>query len=171
MDKFFFESNEIIDYDKLVKFNNETHIFDNIGQTPSKHYFDASGNTYDRCFSIELKSRNITLLDDGSISGCTNDGRTYTDKGIIIEAHKLADLVVEGMFGHEPLYINFLEDDTVLIFNLSKIRHKPSRKANMKISSRGYGYMELGHRHFLNINDAAIYKHGKLIKTSFEDKY
>ena len=57
----------------------------------------------------------------------------------------------------EPIYINFLKDGVVVVFNLSKLKRRPFSESKT-IKSRGYGKMEIGQREGLYLSDATIYK-------------
>lgn len=154
----YFSENESNDIDKLIRFNEKTHIFEHIKETEIKHYTDATGYSMDRIFNIELKNRNQVLLTNGKISGCTQNGKPYIDDDIFIEDHKAADMLMDYVaYGLEPLYINFLANGWVLIFNLSKLSVRPRKHLNLKINSKGYRSMEFGNRQGLYLKDAAIY--------------
>lgn len=173
MNKDYFDNSEQRCLENLEKFNNEYHIFNHTEKTIEKFHADATGYTLNklgerRNFNIELKNRKQILLDNGVISGTTDKGG-YTGDTIMIESHKLADLLLDNIIGLEPLYINFLLDGTVIIFNLNKLTKRPYKSENQNILSRGYGKMEMAKRQYLYITDAAIYKDGKLIKRAGED--
>lgn len=154
----YFSENESNDIEKLIKFNEKAHIFEHIKETEIKHYTDATGYSMDRIFNIELKNRNQVLLTNGKISGCTQNGKPYIDDDIFIEDHKAADMLMDYVaYGLEPLYINFLANGWVLIFNLSKLSIRPRKHLNLKINSKGYRSMEFGNRQGLYLKDAAIY--------------
>lgn len=155
--KEYFDTNEEQDLKRLIEFNEHVHIFEHIKPTEIKHYSDATGYSADRLFNIELKNRNQVLLNNGKISGCTQNGKGYIDDDLFIEDHKIADLLVDYIAqGLEPLYINFLEN-AIVIFNLSKLTVRPKKHLNLKINSKGYRTMEFGNRQGLYIIDAAIY--------------
>jgi hypothetical protein len=78
-------------------------------------------------------------------------------------------MLLDNINGLEPLYINFLDDGTVIIFNLNKLKKRPVKSGTMNIKSKGYKKFEVAKRQFLYISDAAIYKDGKLIKKAGED--
>ncbi len=173
MDNKYFEEQEKNCWYKLEEFNNEYHIFTDIDRQIKKHHSDGSGYTVNklgekRNFNIELKDRKQVLLDNGVISGTTDKGG-YTADTIMIESHKVADLLLDNIIGLEPLYINFLQDGTIIIFNLNKLTIRPVISDVMNIKSKGYGKFEMCKRQFLNLKDAAIYKDGKLIKRAGED--
>ena len=140
---------------KLLKeFNEKVLKLKDLGRTPEKHTTDASGFTSDNKYiNIELKKRNMRLTDDFKLSA-----ETYTVDTLFIEAHKAGDLLLDYIcYKHIPLYINFLDDDTVIVFNLSTLKHRP-RKIAKKIESKLYEAFELGKREGLLLKDAYIYK-------------
>lgn len=174
MDKEFFEESEKKCWENLEKFNNEYHIFTDIDRTVKLHPTDGTGYTLNklgerRNFNIELKNRNLILLEDGNISGLTESGKPYSGDTIMIESHKVADLLLDNIIGLEPLYINFLQDGSVFIFNLNKLTKRPYKSNTQNIKSKGYGKFEMAKRQYLYIVDAAVYKDGKLIKRAGED--
>lgn len=148
--------NENIDFDKLEDFNKKLKL-KMLGRTPQKHHADASGYTQDgRTAIIELKKRNFTLGKYNSI---------------VIESHKLADILLDSICDDKvPLYINFLDDDYVVMFNLLKLKHRPRKHAQRNLSKLYDGY-ELSVREFLDMRDAWVYKKQdntyKLIKKGY----
>ena len=174
MDKQFFDKNEENDFEKLLAFNEATGIFDSIGATQQKYHTDATASTTNkfgetRYWNIELKDRNLNLLEDGRISGATDKG-TFFDTTIFIESHKVADMLFDMINGLTPLYINFLSDGHILIFNLSNLKKRPKKTGVMNIRSKGYQKFEIAKREGLYISDAAIYdKKYKLIKKAGEE--
>jgi hypothetical protein len=174
MNKQFFENNELNDWELLEKFNIATDAFNHIKQSEVKHHTDGTGFTTNglgetRYFNIELKFRNLNLLDNGKISGATEKGE-FIDDTIFIESHKAADMLFDAINGLEPLYINFLSDGHVIIFNLNKLTKRPKKTGTMNIKSKGYGKFEVAKRQGLYLKDAAIYdKDYKLIKRSGQD--
>lgn len=174
MDKYFFENSEEECWANLVKFQEEYNVFSDITRTKGKWYSDSTGYTINklgeiRKFNIEIKNRKQILLDDGTVSGCSKTGKLYKEETIMIESHKAGDLFFDNIIGLEPLYVNFLIDGSVIIFNLNKLKKLPEKSETMNIMSRGYGKMEMAKRRFLYISDAAIYKNGKLIKKAGEE--
>lgn len=174
MNKEYFESNELKDLTKLKAFNKVTGIFDELGETEVKYHTDATATTTNkfgetRKWNIELKFRNLNLMDDGRISGSTDRGVFYDDT-IFIESHKAADMLLDMIDGLIPLYINFLSDGHILIFNLSNLKKRPKKTKTMNIKSKGYEKFEVAKREGLYIYDAAIYdKNYKLIKKAGEE--
>ena len=154
----YFEENEKNDLKKLFELNEKAHIFSSITPSKEKHYTDATGYSADRQFNIELKNRNQILLKDGRISGCSQAGKEYIDETIFIEDHKLSDMLLDWVCnGLEPLYINFLSNGWIIIYNLSKLTVRPKKYLNMKINSKGYRSMEFANRQGLYLIDAAVY--------------
>lgn len=173
MDKKYFDENEINDWELLEAFNEKTHIFTGLKQSEYKHHTDGTGYTDSafgtRYFNIELKYRNLNLLDDGRISGATDKGE-FIDNTIFIESHKAADMLLDCINGLEPIYINFLSDGHIVIFNLNKLTKRPMKTGTLNIRSKGYNKFEVAKRQGLYLKDAAIYnKDYKLIKRSGED--
>ena len=140
------------DYILLKDFNKVLKLSD-LGQTPKYSTSDASGTSLNRYINIELKRRNQTLTKDFKISG-----ETYTADTVYLESHKAGDLLLDYVCEDKiPLYINFLNDGYVLLFNLSKLKHRP-KKVCKKIYSKLYQGFELAKREELLVSDAWIYK-------------
>lgn len=155
----YFETNEENDWKLLNQFNEKTHLFKSLGKCKEKHHADASGYTADgRTVMIELKKRNVVLTKGGKFSGST-----FKDDNLFIESHKFCDLWCDTFDNYIPLYINFLENEVVAIYILSKLATKPITQKKV-IKSNGYNSFEIGHRLGLNIEDALIYKGNKLVK-------
>lgn len=150
---------EKTDFELFQDFNNYLKLLD-LGQCPYEHHSDASGLTRDgRHVDAELKFRNQVLLDDlKTISGSTKNGRTYTASTIFIEGHKIADMLLDYVcLNREQLYVNFLNDDVIILFNVAKLKHRPN-KVVKKIYSELYQSIELAKRQELDMRDAWIYK-------------
>jgi hypothetical protein len=140
------------DYILLKDFNKVLKLSD-LGQTPKYSTSDASGTSLNRYINIELKRRNQTLTKDFKISG-----ETYTADTVYLESHKAGDLLLDFVCEDKiPLYINFLNEGYVLLFNLSKLKHRP-KKVCKKIYSKLYQGFELAKREELLVSDAWIYK-------------
>lgn len=154
--KDYFETNEQQDLQLLYEFNYNTKLFQSIKPTEEKSQIDAIGKRKNREFAIELKHRFITL-------------EKY--KSIMIEDYKFSGLMLEYIINHrEPLYVNFLADGTVVIFNLIKLSEMPKMRIQ-NIKSEGYDKMQCQERRYLlDIKDAVIYKDNNLIKTMGECK-
>ena len=146
----YFETNEKNDLQMLYEFNYVTKLFDSITPTKEKSQIDATAKRKNREFSIEIKHRYINLEKYSSI---------------MIEDYKLAELMLEYTVNNkEPLYVNFLADGHVLIFNLAKLSEKP-RIRIQNIKSEGYDKMQCQERRYmLPIKDAVIFKDNNLIK-------
>ena len=162
MDNNYFMENEKTDFQLLEAFNEKTNLFKNLGQLEKYSMIDASGITDDCHLSIELKRRN-QILQGKKISGCTPQGKDYITDSLMVEAHKLADLLLEYiMYRRCPLYVNFLADGSTIIFNLAKLNKRPLKKNYQNIFSKGYERKENGDRFLLSLDDAIIYnKEGK----------
>lgn len=165
MNKDFFRETENECWQKLLHFNDEVGCFQSLERLQEKSSADASGVTKDgREVLIELKSRNQNYMDNGTISGATLNGHTYTASTLFIEPHKAAELFLTAIPARmEPLYINFLESGCTVIFNLLKLKNKVVTQQK-KIESKGYGQFEISARYGLSIKDAAIYKNKELIQ-------
>lgn len=160
MNKEYFNSTETEGWNKLVELNNEILHLNDLGRTPSKYHTDASGVTCtSRCFNIELKDRNLTIINNNgeySISGVSQYNKPYTATTIYIEQHKVCDILLDYVvYGYDPIYINFVSNG-VIIFNLSNLSVRPI-KENKKIKSKGYEKIEIGTREGLDLKDATIY--------------
>lgn len=167
MDKQYFERNEKNGYQKLKEFNDIVHLFPTVDRTPKLHEYDASATTNSKTYNIEIKLRNQVLLDDGRVSGHSEQsGRDYIDDTIMIESHKMASqLLYASFYGYTPIYVNFLLDGTVVIFNLHNLKIFPIKKDNVQTYSRGYQRKEQERKYYLDLQDACIYdKDHNLIK-------
>ena len=155
-DNEYFSTKENDGYKRLQHFNDLKHFFSTIGRTPPTYDFDASGRTTeDKPVSIEIKTRDLNLTEDNKVSGST-----FIDDTLLIEARKMADLLLDyTITGAIPLYINFL-NNAVIIFNFSKMKEKPCKKF-FKAQNYGQKGMELGNRYLLPIKDAYIYRYGE----------
>lgn len=75
--------------------------------------------------------------------------------------------MIEGL---TPLYINFLQDGYIIIFNLANLKKRPEKSTTKNIKSKGYNKFEMAKRQGLYLSDAAIYnKDFKLIKRAGEE--
>lgn len=168
MDKNYFDTNESNDMKLLYDFNLHTNLFSGLNPSEYSHFSDATAYTISRLgeerkFNIEIKKRNAVLLKSGKVSGAT-----FVDDNIIIESHKACDLLFDNINGYEPLYINFLDNNVVVIYNLNKLSIRPQSMKKF-IKSSGYQGFEIASRQGLNIKDAAIYKDYKLVKRTGEE--
>ena len=148
--KDYFIKNEKNDLQMLYEFNYQMKLFDSITPTKEKSQIDATAKRKNREFAIELKHRFINL-------------EKY--QSIMIEDYKLAELMLEYTVNNKsPLYINFLADGHILIFNLAKLSEKP-RMRIQNIKSEGYDKMQCQERRYLlPVSEAVIYKDNNLIK-------
>lgn len=159
----YFNVTENTDYIKLTVFNEQILHLNQIGQTPHKYHTDASGYTStSRYFNMELKDRDVELVltesGDYIIKGTSQYGKPYTANTLFIEQHKISSMMLDYVTLHqEPIYINFLKDGVVVVFNLSKLKRRPFSESKT-IKSRGYNKMEIGQREGLYLTDATIYK-------------
>lgn len=146
----YFKDNEKQDLQLLYEFNYANKLFTWIMPTAEKSQIDAIAMKGGRTFAIEIKHRLIPV---------------WRYKSIMIEDYKYAELLMEYQFNNrEPLYINFLHDNVVVIYNLSKLNNKPKMRV-MNIKSEGYGAMQQQERRYmLDLSDAVIYKDNKLCK-------
>lgn len=171
MDNEYFRKNENGGFKKLKEFNDNVHLFPEVYKTPDKYDYDASATTSNRTFNIEIKVRNQTLTEDNKVVGVNGNGKPYTGDTIIIESHKMASQLLHANFyGFTPLYVNFLEDNTILIFNLHSLKHFPDKKNDVKTYSKGYERNEKERKYYLSIDDACIYKNNTLVKAACNDK-
>lgn len=169
MDKDFFDRNEKNGFKFLKAFNDEVHLFPEVYKTPERHHYDASATTNSKTYNIEIKIRNQILLDDLRVSGHSNSGKEYIENTLMIESHKMASqLLYASFYGYTPIYVNFLLDGTVIIFNLHNLKIFPERRDNVKTYSKGYQRKEEEMKYYLDISDACIYKNNKLIKKAGE---
>lgn len=154
MDKEFFEKNEENDF-KYLESLNEFLKLEELGQTPQKHHFDASGvTTTGDYIAMELKLREATY-NKGEIVG-----KKFKDTTLVIDAHKFSTMLLEYTVNNRiPLYINFLDNgETAIVFNLAKLKNVPFSRRINTIYSKGYQELETGYRFFLPLKEAFIYK-------------
>ena len=149
----YFNANEKTDFEKLICFNDMKQFFNELYKTPEKHVYDASGKTKDnRQTAIELKSRNAVLTNEMTLSG-----HNFNDETVFIEDEKFTGLMLQHIVnGAIPLYLNFLEDGHILVWNLTKLKRLPVHKTVI-IKNKGYGTMEKCYREGLYLSDAKIY--------------
>lgn len=136
-------TNEENDYELLLDFNSVLKLTE-LGKCPEKYTTDASGYTTDgRYINLELKRRNINI---------------NTFNSIYIESHKAGDMLLDYVCEKKiPLYINFLNDGHVVVYNLAELKHRPKKVAK-RIYSELYEGFELAKREELQLDDAFIYK-------------
>ena len=168
MDKTYFETKENENWKLLCEFNANTHLFDEIGRMNTYYHSDATGQTTNklgetRKFNLELKTRNVTLTQSGNFKG-----DKFNENTLYIESHKIADLLLDQVIGYEGLYVNFLNNNVVVIYNVGKLSVRPKLEKK-RIPSKGYQGFEMAFREGLHIKDAAIYKNYKLVKRIGEE--
>ena len=158
MNQDFALKSETNDYYLLEDFNNVLKLIE-LGQTPEKYTTDASGFTTDgRQINIELKKRNQTLSGLTIIGTSSKTNKQYTADTIYIESHKIADLLLDYQCDDKiPLYINFLNDGYVVLYNITRLKHRPTKVAK-RIWSELYQGFELAKRQELKLEDAWIYQ-------------
>lgn len=135
---------EADDFELFKDFNEKKFKLNKLGRTPSKHSSDASGMTEDgRYINIELKKR-------------YNDINEYDT--LQIETHKAYDLLNDYVMENKiPLYVNFLQDGHVVVFNLTKLKYKPHKK-RVRTWSKLYQDYENEYKLLLDLKNAFIYK-------------
>ena len=156
MNREYADRKELDDFKLLLEFNEKLKLKD-LGKTPEYYATDASGITNHQIINIELKQRRMRLNDDLTLSA-----KTYTADTLYIESHKLADMLLDYMYEDKtPLYINFLDDGTVIVHNLARLKSRPKKVNFKKIYSELYGGFELAKRQELRLDEAWIYKKDK----------
>lgn len=158
-------------YEKLLDFNQLLKLKD-LQQTVEGDYRDATGiTTTNQKVNIENKVRNQTLFyQDGKpyISGLTSSNSPYSADTIYIEAHKASDLLMDWItLDYIPLFVNYLRDNIVVVFNLSRLKQRPKSR-HLRIYSSLYQSYEEADRLELSLNDAFIYKKDKNNKYLFQ---
>lgn len=145
------------DYLLLEHFNKVLKLME-LGKCPEKHTTDASGYTTDgRIANIELKSRDLHFS-GMTLIGATSNNMPYTADTLYLEAHKAGDMLLDYVVDKKiPLYINFMKNGYVILFNLSTLKHRP-KKVCKKIYSKLYQGFELAKREELQLKDAWIYQ-------------
>ena len=135
---------ELDDYAKMQDLNEKKFKLRDLARTSSKSSSDASGYSKDGSFiNIELKSRENGINDYQSL---------------YIETHKAYSLMDDYLRRNKiPLYVNFMNDGHVVVFNLIKLKHKPYMK-RVKTWSELYQCYEYQYKAFLKLEDAYIYK-------------
>ena len=149
-------------FEKLLDFNQLLNLKE-LRQTTEGDYRDATGITIttNQKVNIENKVRNQTLFyRDGKpyISGITSSNSPYSADSIYIESHKAADLLMDWItLDFIPLFINYLSDNIVVVFNLSKLKNRPKSR-HLRIYSSLYQSYEEADRLELQLQDAFIYE-------------
>ena len=146
----FYRDKEQEDWLAMQSFNSLLSLTQ-LGQTPVGTFYDVSGYTNDGTLvEIELKGRNISLDD-------LNNNPVYSE-GIIVEAEKISDMLFDSNIEHTiPLYINFLNDNHIVVFNFKRFKKRPQRK-KIRIKNQGEGVNEKVTRYYLPLEEGIIYK-------------
>ena len=136
------------DFELLLDFNSKLGI-NGLVKTECKHETDASGYTQDnRIIEIEIKNRNI---------------KHNTYDTIMIEPYKLDYARHQDSI---QLYVNFTNDEHVIVFNLHKVGWVEEKVYN--IQSKLYERIKSSKRYELPVCRAWIYQkvnnHYKLIQ-------
>ena len=160
MDRDYAYGKEDEGFEKLEHFNKNFLKLENLTRTPKNYVTcDASGLTsIGESLNIEIKVRNQVLIDNNTVSGLTTYNKPYTADTIFIEAHKSADLFLDYVvYKRAPIYINFLANDYVVVYNLFKMKKRP-KVVTKKIYSKLYQQDEIQRRVELPLSEAFIYK-------------
>jgi len=151
-------------YRRMTELNDLFQLTD-FGRTEKCHHSDASGyTTTGNWVDIEYKVRNQRLMSGDSgyyISGQSRNGGSYFVDNEFIEAHKIADLLLDYLYlpATEPIYVNFLEDGIAIVHNIAHLSKRPKTQAQAKkIDSRLYGAYEMAKRIELPLEEAYIYQ-------------
>jgi len=138
------------DFEMFLDFNKTTFKLKDLKKTEYMHETDASGYTEDgRTVEIELKYRNINM-----------------DKydTILIEPYKF--MYAKQNKQSVQLYVNFTNDDYVIVYNLHKVGWVEEKVYN--IQSKLYERVKSSKRYELPVDRAWIYQkvnnHYKLIQ-------
>lgn len=175
MNKSFYNDNEEKDFEMLTLFNEKLNIKE-LGATPRKWYYDASGYTNIKTsevveerkyVEIELKNRNGKYDNQSAVQLKNKWGKYYTTNTIFIEPQHYSRMVDDFRFdGVVPLYVNFMNDDgMILVWNLSTLKKKPDWEYVPKINDKGAEREKGEWRVLLPIVEAYVYdKDYNLIK-------
>lgn len=158
----FFETNETKDYQYFDELMSDLVPNFSYNATPKYCYCDATGSTDNIIYEYELKFR--TYKFDANERVIIKNNKKYDT--IVIEAHKLADLLVSHIMNknYQPKYVNFLEDETgkfAICFDLLKFPERPKKLKYNNIHSKGYDEQEDGWRFLLPIKYATIFFKGR----------
>lgn len=138
MNQYYAKKFEEDDFKLLTMFNSKLKLRE-LGRTPERYPTDASGYTMDgRYVELELKRRNINV---------------NSFKTIIIEPYKLQYAQHQHSI---QLYVNFTNDDHVIVFNLHSITNP--QKTEYDIPSKLYERTKKSFRYELPMETAWIYK-------------
>lgn len=161
MNKNYFKHNEDEGWNRLQNFNAKTYMFQLLDRSLQSSQWDASGVCNSQRVLIEIKVRNAVLTPNLKASGAT-----FMDDNLFIEDYKVAAILLEAKINNfVPIYVNFLADGNVVIFNLEKLTSY-KLYSNLSIDSKGYqATQDRTNRIGLLLEDATIYgKDGKLIR-------
>lgn len=139
----------------LTALNAEKHWFSSLTRLGDGYYADASGITSDmRKVIIEVKTREM-VMSGGVMTDSKDPYKTYNS--VMIEGHKMTDLILDSISGYLPLYINFLADGSVIIFNMSNLKTRPIT-SKTRIYSKAAAKFDISARYLLDMSDAIITK-------------
>lgn len=157
MSKNFYSVEELKDWELLQLFNEKIKL-NNIGQTPKKWYYDASGYTHlNQYTELELKNRN-GVIKENYIEFTKKNKDTYTATTVYIEPQHYSRMVDDYRFdGVVPLYVNFFTDGSIIVWNLATLKKKPEWKWVTHIWDEGKKIYKDEWRILLDINEAFIY--------------
>lgn len=170
----YYTAEELKDYNLLTLFNEKLNLKD-LGQTPKKWYYDASGYTnINQYTELELKNRNGKVLNNDTVElRNVKHGTTYTATTVYIEPQHYARMIDDYRFdGVVPLYVNFMNDDgLILVWNLAKLKKKPEWKYVTHIWDEGKKIYKDEWRILLEVSECMIYdKDYNLIKFIINDQ-
>lgn len=156
-DEKFYTAEEVKDWELLKLFNEKLKLND-LGQTPKKWYYDASGHTnLNQYTELELKNRN-GVLKDNCIEFTKKNKDTYTATTVYIEPQHYSRMVDDYRFdGVVPLYVNFFADGSIVVWNLATLKKKPEWKWVTHIWDEGKKKYKDEWRILLDITEAFIY--------------
>lgn len=161
----FYTEEENKDFELLELFNNKLKLTE-LGKAPSKHYYDASGYTSTLQYvEMELKNRNGEFIDSNSVRMYTaKTNKPYTATTIYIEPQHYSRMKDDSEWNKNivPLYINFLNDNTTLVWKLNALKKKPEWKWVTHIWDEGKREYKDEWRILLPINEAYIYQNNEL---------
>lgn len=160
MSKEYFNSNEEKDYGLFEELMNDIAPHMERGATKTYYYCDATGKTMgDITVEFELKYRTYNFNENDMV--LVKNNKKYKD--IIIEAHKLAELLISNQLnkGTQQKYVNFIDNDNekyAICFDISHLKSWPKKCKFDNIYSKGYEAEEDGWRFLLPIKDSVIFK-------------
>lgn len=149
---------EDLGYSKLEELNEKLRL-ENLGRTPKNWPSgDASGTSFIGDVNIEIKVRDLNIDPDTlTFTGHTGE-KQYTGNTLYIETHKIGDMLLDYVCdGKIPLYVNFLNDGYVVIYNLKNLKSRPNGVVK-RIYSNLYKSYENARRIELPLTEAYIYR-------------